>query len=208
VFEIPWSNANLNIFGHRHCSSGQLPTNPRVPANGPFPEKQKPEIWRLGGSGPKGHLAFFWGRSRSVAFSVGWGGARGPGVLALRLCPVARRPIGPWHALCFIFESPGCSKRTMQGRESTDTRSYGELRRRYPRRDECSNWGGCLKPEGQAPEGIWLLGRRQCRNASEETRGRPPAVGFRSCGGAPFACRTRGPRGAAANPWWWCDWSA
>jgi hypothetical protein len=63
-------------------------------------------------------------------------------------------------------------------------------------------------PECQAPEGIGLLGRRQCSSGSEETRGRPPVVGFRSCSGAPFACRTRGPRGPAVNPWWWCGRSA
>jgi len=26
VFEIPWSNANLNIFGHRHCALVQATT--------------------------------------------------------------------------------------------------------------------------------------------------------------------------------------
>jgi hypothetical protein len=68
-----------------------------------------------------------------------------------------------WHAFYVISESPGCW--TVQAEE-------------------------IKLPECQAPEEIWLLKPRQCSNASEETRGRPPAVGFRSCSGAPFACRT------------------
>jgi len=85
------------------------------------------------------------------------------------LCPVARRQISPWHAFYFISESTGCHKRT--------------------RCDECLN---CLNPKLLKRFGC-LSGnnrQRQCSNASEETRGRPPAVGFRSCSGAPFACRT------------------